>query len=141
MCKWLTLFNQASIHVLPDDISALFEPPKQLPRTFDLSPMESQTLRLLLADSSADTIAKQLTLLEVELFRAIPSYEFLSKQLSNAALSPRFHASVNQFNTLGLWAATEVLASSTTADRTSALAKLIDIAYVQHTNNVYCILI
>ncbi len=49
-----------------------------------------------------------MTLIEVELFRNVPAHELLSKQLSQPARAPRFHAYVRKFNEWGRWAATEV---------------------------------
>ncbi len=74
-------------------------------------------------------IAQQLTLIEAELFAAVPAGQLLGNRRTSAERAPHVHALVLRFNLVSMWAATEIM-SAAAIDRISVLEKLIDITTV-----------
>jgi len=107
------------------DIDIVFSkpPPKSiLPKVFPLQPH--------ILDFSAEELARQLTLIESELFRAIKPWECLGQcwtKKDKYQRAPRIMAMINRFNQVSSWLAAEILHSEQPKTRIATLKHVIDI--------------
>ena len=93
--------------------------PKTMPDTFNI------------LDFNAEEIARQLTLIESDLYRAIKPWEFLNQawaKKDKEKRAPRVIAMINRFNQVSNWVASTVLRTETLRTRIQVLKHLIEIA-------------
>ncbi|GAM25533.1 hypothetical protein SAMD00019534_087080 [Acytostelium subglobosum LB1] len=76
----------------------------------------------------AEVVASQITLIDMELFTAIPLFQFLHKAFMTADRSPEFQQMVARFNVWARWTSTEILARERAQDRVNTLAYFIELA-------------
>lgn len=74
------------------------------------------------------TVAEQLTLIEYQLFSAVPIAEMFTKTFLDHGKAPRYSEIVRRFNEFGLWVGTEVLRRTQATERATALIRFIKIA-------------
>jgi hypothetical protein len=80
-----------------------------------------------------EELARQLTLLEFDLFSNIMPHEFLNQGWTKSdsdLRAPNIMKLTQRFNNVALWVAKSVLEVKTVRARTKRLAKLIDVAIV-----------
>ncbi|KAN0031401.1 hypothetical protein ACTFIV_005265 [Dictyostelium citrinum] len=98
----------------------------------------SQTLDIFSVDE--EEIARQLTLMDFEIFSAIKSTELLNQSWNKPKLrhrSPNVLTLINRFNEISQWTATSILSYPKVKDRARIMAKFIKIAEycMKHLNN------
>ncbi|KAK5583230.1 hypothetical protein RB653_004821 [Dictyostelium firmibasis] len=98
----------------------------------------SQTLDIFSVDE--EEIARQLTLMDFEIFSAIKSTELLNQSWNKPKLrhrSPNVLTLINRFNEISQWTATSILSYPKVKDRSRIMAKFIKIAEycMKHLNN------
>ncbi|EFA86629.1 hypothetical protein PPL_00430 [Heterostelium album PN500] len=76
----------------------------------------------------AQTIASQMTIIDMELFTSIPHLQFLHKAFTKVENSPEFHQMVDRFNQWARWTSTEILTKEKVQDRVTAISFFIDVA-------------
>lgn len=79
-------------------------------------------------------VARQLTLIEYDLFKSITSQECLGQAWNKAdheTLAPNLTAITKHFNTFTLWVCTEVVREEKVASRAKSIAKFIVITKVK----------
>ncbi|KAL6049434.1 putative Smooth muscle caldesmon [Balamuthia mandrillaris] len=92
-----------------------------------MNPQQLAAEKLEFLSLSAQELAQQLTLIDHELFKVVPSKELVKKRFMDAETSPHFTALVNRFNLTGQWVGTELAKYPTPAERAQVLAHFIEI--------------
>lgn len=113
--------------------------------TFNEDPPEPKvpknifSLYLDLFDVDEEEIARQLTLIDFEIYSSIKMSELLNQSWNKPKLrhrSPNVIRMINRFNETNLWVATSILRQEKIRDRTRTMAKFIRIAdYLKQLNN------
>jgi RasGEF domain/RasGEF N-terminal motif/RhoGAP domain len=75
----------------------------------EYKPKEDDSSKFNFLEMEAKDVAIQLTLLDSEVFRAIPGSEFVMKAWENEASSPKYHAMVGRFNDYRNWVLRDLL--------------------------------
>jgi len=81
-----------------------------------------------LIDLEARFVAEQITLIDHDNWKAIPSFEWLQKNYADNEKSPNFSNMANKFNEWGFWVLTEILKYEHLGPRSAALTLFIDVA-------------
>jgi len=81
-----------------------------------------------LIELEARFVAEQITLIEHENWKAIPTSEWLQKNYAEPEKSPNFANMANKFNEWGFWVLTEILKYEHLGPRAAALTLFIDVA-------------
>lgn len=89
---------------------------------------DHRPLLSLLMQTNAIEIAKALTLVDHNLFKAIPSHEFLSTNFLNPEHAPQFANMAERFNSMGRWIASEIVLQVDSQERVATLELAIQIA-------------
>jgi hypothetical protein len=95
------------------------------PRVLPTTPRTEATVWAKYAPSD---VARELILWDHELFRAIPSREFLRMSFTERETSPLFHAASDRFNEMARWTSTEVLLRDTAQLRAQQIERMMDVA-------------
>jgi len=94
--------------------------------------LPKNAIEMNLANVAAKEIARQLTLIEFDLFKRIKldeiSWQHWSK--NNGGKSPHVTAMIDRFNKVGFWVATEIVSQKHHTMRVALLKKLIKIAHI-----------
>jgi len=109
------------------------EPPKPI-----LLPTKKSSASLALLDFSSEEIARQLTLIEYNLYKSIKPWEFFNQSWTKKdkeILSPNILNMIKRFNRASGWVATEIVKTEKLKDRTAALSKFIEVAEKCRTYN------
>ncbi len=88
--------------------------------------------RKFLLDFSSNSIAKELTMIEWEIFKEIAPREFLNKawqRENNKLIAPNIIKMINRFNEVSYWVATEILTKNKKT-QVKVIKKFIKIAYL-----------
>jgi len=112
-------------------------PPKPIvPKVF---PSEPSAL-----DFHPEELARQLTLIESELYRAIKPWEFLNQAWAKKdkfKRAPRIMALIDRFNLVSKWVATEILHCNVLKNRVSVMRHFIEVAHkCLSLNNLNCVM-
>jgi len=103
------------------------EPP---PKPF-LPPTKKSSVALGLMDFHPEEIARQLTLIEYNLYKSIKPWEFFNQSWTKKdkeILSPNILNMIKRFNKVSGWVATEIVKTEKLKDRTLVLGKFLEIA-------------
>jgi len=103
-------------------------PPKPILPNVKKSSASSNSFGLM--DFNAEEIARQLTLIEFNLYKAIKPWEFFNQswtKKNKEQLSPNIIAMIKRFNRVSGWVATEIVKTDKLKDRIAVLGKFIEI--------------
>lgn len=117
--KWRELLARA----LHERSEAVKEPPKGIDSLKKKLKEKRQFI-----DLHPLAVAQQLTLMESERFRRIPTSELLHKRFNDPSTAPKLHEAIAYFNRLAMWVSTEIVSTPNIRLRGSVLSRFIDLA-------------
>jgi len=108
-----------------DDVES--EDEEKSSKELSLEPVRVAEDSLGFFNMDVEETAKQLTLIDSQLFRGIPKKELLNKRFMNPDTSPNFNAMVNRFNQAASWVGSVILAYEQPSRRAKAICRFIKI--------------
>lgn len=99
-------------------------------------PKVKDVKELTFTDITPLELARQLTLIESQMFRAIPKDEYLNKGFNNPELAPYMNTLIKRFNDVTAWIAQEILNRDNLKERTNVLARFLEVGqHCRELNN------
>lgn len=109
---------------------AIFSTPPPKPMLPNVKKTSASSNSFGLMDFNSEEIARQLTLIEFNLYRAIKPWEFFNQswtKKNKEQLSPNIISMIKRFNRVSGWVATEIVKTDKLKDRIAVLVKFIEI--------------
>jgi len=101
------------------------------------------TKNLKIWKTPVETVAKELALIEFEIFKSIKNYEFAEggwKRKDGDKLAPNLLKSIRRFNVVSSWVATEIIQAKKSSSRIKRVQQAILLAKVKKHSH-YCFLL